>query len=117
MLLFFGGQLNAHQFTPTYPKLEPSMMSGILEAKMELFNKRQEVEYYVVAVYDADWNHVPFATTNKLIHIKYLETKRFSIYIREKDKKRAVYICTTSKLKKEDTRFTVISSRICSKIK
>lgn len=119
LLLFstFVGHSSAHQFTPTYPKLEQSMVSGVLQAKMELFNRRKEVEYYELEVFDSKWNPLPFASESKLIRIGYLEKKKVMVYIRSKDAKRVEYICTRSKLKKEDTQHTVISSRVCSRVK
>jgi hypothetical protein len=112
-----GGQVNAHQFLPTYPKFEQSFISGVSHVKMELFNKRKEVEYYELSVFDANWNSLPFASESKLIQIKYLEIKKVNVYVRNEDLKRVSFICTESKLKGEDTKYTLISSKICSKIK
>lgn len=117
LLLLIGGHTDAHQFTPTYPKLEQSMVPDILQARMELFNRREEVEYYELEVWDSDWKPVPFASENKLIQIDYLQTKKVTVYIRKKDAKRVTYICTRSRLRKESTQHTVISSRVCSKVK
>ena len=117
MIVAMSGYVNAHQWTPTYPELTPSYVEGILEAKMVLFNKREEVEYYEIDVFDAEWNPIPFASQSKLVQIRYLETKAVSVFIRKQDQKRAMYICTRSRLKKDDVKSTVISSRICSKIK
>lgn len=116
MFLMLGGHVNAHQFLPTYPKFEPSFISGVSYAKMELFNKRQEVEYYELSVFDIDWNPLTFASESKIIQIKYLETKKINVYIRNEDLKKVSFICTESKLRKENTRNTLISSKICSKI-
>ena len=110
-----GGAVNAHQFTPTYPKFEQSFISGVLSTKMELFNKRSEVEYYEIQVFDADWNKVAFASEAKIFQVKYLETKRIDVYIRNEDILKAVYICTESKMLRQDSKYTIISSRICSK--
>ena len=112
-----GVPLQAHQFTPTYPKFVPAFVDGILSTRMELFNKRQDVEYYELDVYDANWKALPFATENKLINIRYLETKSVNVYIKAQDLSRIVYICTESRLRKQDTKDTVVSSKICSKVK
>lgn len=117
MLLMLGGQVNAHQFLPTYPKFEQSFISGVSHVKMELFNKREEIEYYELSVFDADWNSLPFASENKLVQVKYLETKKINVYVRNDDLKRVSFICTESKIRKELAKNTVISSKICSKIK
>jgi hypothetical protein len=84
---------------------------------MELFNRRKEVEYYELGVFDADWNEMLFASENKLVQIKYLETKKINVYVRNEDLKNVSFICTESRLRKEDTKQTLISSKICSKIK
>lgn len=112
-----GGYANAHQFLPTYPKFEPSFIAGASYTKMQLFNKRQDVEYYELSVYDNEWNAVTFASENKLIQLKYLETKLINVYVKNDDLKRVTYICTESKLKKQDVQYTAISSKICSKVK
>ena len=118
LLMFFSGmQVNAHQFLPTYPKFETSFVEGIFHTKMELFNKRKEIEYYELQVFDGDWNQVPFASENKIIRMNYLETKKVIVYVKRGDLKRVVYICTESKIKKQDIQSTSISSKICSKIK
>ena len=112
-----SGFVNAHQFTPTYPKFENSFVEGVYYTKMELFNKRREIEFYELEVFDADWNPLPFASENKIVRIGYLETKKLNVYVRKEDLKKVVYICTESKIRKQDIQATSISSKICSKIK
>jgi hypothetical protein len=108
---------NAHQFLPTYPKFQNSFVEGVVYTKMELFNKRKEIGFYELGVFDGDWNSITFATESKIIRVNYLETKYINVYIKKEDLKRAVYICTESKIKKEDIQATSIASKICSKIK
>jgi hypothetical protein len=88
-----------------------------MTTKMELFNKRKDVEYYELGVFDSDWGPVSFASESRLINIKYLETKQVNVYVRKEDIKRVTYICTESKIKKQDVQNTVISSKICSKVR
>tara|TARA_R100000353_G_scaffold35952_4_gene28652 strand:+ start:3971 stop:4345 length:375 start_codon:yes stop_codon:yes gene_type:complete len=107
---------HAHEWTPTYPKFEPSFMDGIVVTKMKLFNKRKEVEYYAIDVYDEEWNPVPFAASEQLIEVGYLEQKQIDIYIREVDCDRIEYICTTSRLLVDNELSSGINSRICSKV-
>jgi hypothetical protein len=107
----------AHQFIPTYPKFEQAFVEGVVQTKMELFNKRPEVEYYELGVFSQDWRPVVFASESKLIHVKYLETKKVNVYVRVQDLPQVTYICTESRLRREDAKDTVISSKICSKIK
>jgi len=118
IMLGIGGQTaSAHEFLPTYPRLQLSYVPGVLHTEMELFNKREDIQYYEFSVWTEDWKKVPFATTEKIQQIDYLEKKRIDIYIREKDKHKAVYICSKSKLLKADVSRATIASRICSKIK
>jgi hypothetical protein len=112
-----SGYANAHQFLPTYPKFEHSFIAGVMQTKMELFNKRNDVEYYELNVYDKDWNVLPFASESKLIQVNYLQTKSINVYIKKDDLLKVTYICTESKHKREGSRNTVISSQICSKVK
>lgn len=114
---FFGAQVDAHQFLPTYPKFEASFVEGVYSTKMELFNKRKEIEYYELGVFGSDWNPIPFASENKIIRINYLETKKINVYVKKEDLKKVVYICTESRIRKQDIQATTISSKICSKIK
>jgi hypothetical protein len=113
----WGSQALGHQFMPAYPKLEPSYVDGILMTKMELFNSRNDVEFYELSVFDAEWNSVPFATEERIVNIEYLKRKTIEIYIREQDRSKAVYICSKSKIRPSNIQATVVSSRICSKIK
>lgn len=116
LLIGIAGQVNAHQFLPTYPTFEYSFIEGIVQTKMQLFNKRKEIEYYELSVYDADWKKLPFASESKIVKVQYLQTKDILIYIKKEDLKRVKYICSESKIQKDDTQNTLVSSRICSKI-
>ena len=117
LMIVSGGHVDAHQFLPTYPKFENSFVEGVYYTKMELFNKRKEIEYYELSVFDDSWNALPFASETKIIRINYLETKKINVYVRKEDLKKVVYICTESKLKKQDIQNTLVTSKICSKIK
>ena len=116
-VMLLGNQAFGHQFTPAYPKLERSYVDNILVTRMELFNSRSDVEYYELSVFDGEWNGVPFATDERIINLPYLKRKTIEIFIIEQDKDRPVYICSKSKLKSSNIQMTVVSSRICSKIK
>jgi len=108
----------AHEMVPTYPKLEPSFMSGLYKTTLTVFNKRPEVEYYEIGVFTKDWDPIPFVSNYKIYKIPYLSTVSFDIYVREEDKSKVTYICSKSKLRttKSVTR-TAVSSRICSLVK
>lgn len=112
-----SAQVLGHEMTPTYPKLRPSYMDGLFVLDMKLFNRREDVKYYEIQVFDGDWNPIPFATPEKLIKVDYLGKKDFELYIRERDAEKLEYVCSVSKLLKSDVESTGITSKICSKIK
>lgn len=107
----------AHQFLPTYPTFQPSFVQGVVYAKMELFNKRKEVEFYELGVFDADWRPITFASENKIIQIGYLQTKYINVYLRKEDLTRAAFVCTESRFPKRDEQAALVSTKICSRIK
>ena len=85
---------------------------------MNIFNKREEVEFYVFSVYDKDWNSIPSATTTRYLRVPYLESRDIEIFVREGDADQVTYICSKSKiLKTAGQQYAPVSSRICSKIK
>ena len=106
----------AHELTPTYFKLTPSIYDNVDRTTMMMFNRRSDINYYQIEVYDAEWNSVPFATSERMMQLKYLERKSFEIYVKAKDAERVTYICTRSKILKGGES-SVIASNICSKIK
>jgi len=106
----------AHEMTPAYPKFSNSYIDDVSTTKMKLFNRRDDVSYYKIEVWDNDWKPVPFASTNKIIKIGYNKTVLFDVYVQTKDIKYVVYICTISKNFKSEQKVTLVASRICSKI-
>ena len=48
----------AHEMLPTYPRFAPSYVEDVMQVQMRMFNKRRDVEWYEVAVFDADWKPV-----------------------------------------------------------
>jgi hypothetical protein len=119
ILTMLSGQASlAHDFTPTYPKLETTHQSGVLTASMKLFNKRNDIRYYRVGVYDSEWNKIPFIVSGgKVINVEYLDTKRFDVYIQESNRDRVTYICTKSLTLQDGSTRSIMASRICSKVK
>ena len=107
----------AHEMLPTYPQLGPSYVDDVLKVQMRMFNKRQDVEYYEISVFDKDWRVVPFVTGYRILKVEYLSHVSFDIYIRKQDANKAMYVCSRSKLRKDKSQGTVVSSRICSKFK
>ena len=106
--------VHAHEMTPTYPTWKYSYFSGLLVTEVEMFNKRADVEYYEIGVFDEDWNPIPFVSSFKVFKLEYLSRVKFEIYIREQDRARTEYICSKSKLREGENK---ISSKICSRFK
>jgi hypothetical protein len=102
--------------TPAYPEVKPSHVSDVVKVEMSLFNSREEIQYYQVDLFDLNWTNIPFSTTYRIIKIGYKEKKAFNVYIRKSDMDEAVYLCTTSKVRKSNKSKTLISSRICSRL-
>ena len=117
LLIVFSYTAFAHEMTPTYPKWKYSYMDDLLVTRMEIFNKRNDVEYYELGVFDKNWRPIPFVSQYTILNIKYLERVEVDVYIREIDKFNAEYICSRSKMKTEDLRSSSISSKICSRFK
>lgn len=108
----------AHEWTPTYPKFKVSVVEGVNVTTMKLFNARDDVEYFEIGVFDNNWNGVPFAVLgDNIIRVKHQEIKYIDVYVRNKDIKNAVYICSKNKSLASDTTKPILFSRICSKVK
>ena len=115
--ILVGMKAHAHEMVPAYPKLNPSYINGLQSTTVTIFNKREDVEYYEIGVFTKDWNPIPFVTAYKVIPVPYLSTVSIDLFIRDKDKLIVTYICSKSKLRKSYETKTIISSRICSKVK
>jgi|TARA_B110000908_G_scaffold44134_2_gene53724 hypothetical protein len=107
----------AHEMVPTYPVMKPAYVDGLQKVTMTMFNKRAEVEYYEIGVFTKDWKTIPFVSDYKVFKIPYLTSVSFDVYIRDQDRNIVTYICSKSKLRKEELSRTAVSSRICSKVK
>ena len=115
--ILLASTANAHEMVPTYPEMRPSYIDGLDVTTMKMFNKRADVEYYEIGVFDENFEPVPFVTSFQIIKIEYLGHVTFDLYIRKEDRGKARYICSRSKLRKDPDVRTVVASRICSKIK
>ena len=117
IVLLWVSVVNAHDMIPTYPTFTTAFVPGVLKTRMEIFNKREDVSYYELGAFDSEWNPIPFVTSYKLIKMDYLAHAEFDIYIKEDDKPRLEYICSKSKLMKDNVATSAIASRICSRVK
>lgn len=117
LALAMASVAQAHEMLPTYPRFAPSYVEDVMQVQMRMFNKRRDVEWYEVAVFDADWKPVPFVTGYRILKVEYLSHVTFDVYINKQDADRATYICSQSKLRRQKEDGTIIASRICSKFK
>jgi len=113
-LVTFGA--SAHEMTPAYPEVKTSHVKNVVKVEMSLFNSREEIRYYQIDLFDLNWMNIPFSTTYRIMQVEYKEHKAFDVYIRKRDMPEAVYLCTTSKVRKTNQSRTLISSRICSRL-
>lgn len=111
-----SGLAFAHELTPTYPKLRQSIYDNVLVTNITMFNRREDINYYSIEIWDENWESVPFATSSKVIQLNYLERKNVELFFRISDRSRVKYICTRSKIL-ETNETSVIASNICSKVK
>jgi len=103
--------------TPAYPTLVLSHIEKVHVAVVKIWNSREDVEWYGLSVFDEDWNQIKFASQHRTVKIDLNKSKVIEIYIRSQDADRVVYICSESKLFKGTNKVSLISSRICSKVK
>jgi len=106
-----------HDMTPTYPKWKMSYIPTADMTTMKIFNKRADVNWYQINVFDKDFNPLPFVTRYKILQVGYLKHKNFDVYISQNNVDDAEYICTTSKLRGNDDFKPIVESRICSRFK
>jgi len=115
--LLLCGSVAAHDMTPTYPKWKMSFIPSAKMTTMQVFNKRQDVQWYQIGVFDKEWNQLPFVSRYKILRVKYLSRVKFDVYISDEHLNKAEYICSTSKLRGEDNFKPIVESRICSRFK
>ena len=107
----------AHEMTPTYPEWTPSHVNGVWKTTMEMFNKRKDVEWYEIGVFDKEWKPVNFVTSYRIFSMPHLSRVKFDVYVAAPDVGKAEYICSKSKLRLLSEQKTMIASRICSRFK
>jgi opacity protein-like surface antigen len=107
----------AHEMSPTYPVLKSSFVSGIKTTEMSILNKRSDIDYYKIDVFDKDWNPIKFVSNKPAtIKVGYMKKAIFNLYIKNEDALRVEYICSLSRALKNDIRSTSVQSRICSRV-
>jgi len=109
--------VSAHEMTPTYPTWGVSHVEGVYKTRIALFNKRADVEFYEIGVFDDTWGNVPFVSQYRIVHMPYLSHVNIDIYVSLADVSKAKYVCSISKLRENSDKKPLVSSRICSKFK
>ena len=115
--LLLCGSVAAHDMTPTYPEWKMSFIPSANMTTMQIFNKRADVEWYQIGVFDKEWNSIPFVTRYKILNIKHLQRVKFDVYVNKTNAELAEYICSTSKLRGNDDFKPIVESKICSRFK
>lgn len=117
LLVLLATQAVAHQMTPTYPKWEPSHVEGVYKTTIEMFNKREDVEWYEIGVFNKNWEPIQFVSQYRLFNMPHLSRIKFDVYISLLDVAAAEYICSKSKLREVREQKTMVASRVCSRFK
>lgn len=117
VLLMLSFQSVSHEMVPTYPEWRRGIYPGVLTTTIEIFNKRRDVEYYEIGVFDKDWQPIYFVADYQVIQLKYLSSASIDIYIARENRDRAEYVCSRSKIRKDTDIRTAVTSRICSRFK
>jgi len=87
---------------------------------MKLYNTREDVDYYQIQVFDGYFNPIKFAINggqSDVINVSFRKTKVVSVYVPSSESSRVVYVCSRSMILKEEETASLLSSRICSKVK
>ena len=116
LLILVSSSAIAHEQTPTYATWSPSHIEGVVKTEVQIFNKRDNVDYFEIEVFTPDFKSLSFVTTWNIIEVAYLERKSIDIYMTEANSLGAQYICSMSKIRSEDLRATGIASQICTKL-
>ena len=113
VLITLSTPVYSHEMTPTYPVFVQSFMAGISVTTMNLFNKRADVAYYEIGVFDSKWEPISFVSQYTVIPMKYLDTVAFDVYVSNLSLARVEYICSVSQVQDGAT----VASKICSRVK
>jgi len=117
LLILISTNLLAHEQTPTYASWNPSHIQSVVKTEIEIFNKRNDVTYFEIGVFDADWNMQNFVTSWNILEVKQYERKTAVIYMTEANSLAAEYICSISKIRSSNQTQTALASQICTRLK
>ena len=116
IITLLGSGVSAHEQTPAYPKMKYSTVKDVVKFELSIFNQREGVKYYKIALFDRNFAGLPFSTRHRIIKVDYQTRTNFDVYVRKKDLDEAMYICTISKAMKQRGSKPFVRSMVCSKI-
>ena len=58
-----GGYAQAHEQTPAYPKIAPSHVNGVVKVQLQFLNRRKEINYYEIGLFDKNFDELRFHYT------------------------------------------------------
>lgn len=117
LLILISANSLAHEQTPTYASWNHSHIAGVVKTEIEIFNKRSDVAYFEIGVFDQDWNMQNFVTSWNILEVKQYERKAAVIYMTEAKSLEAEYICSISKIRSSNQTQTALASQICTRLK
>ena len=117
LLLLVTTSSYGHQMSPAYPKFGLTHLAGVKKVEMQIFNSREDVEFYEIGVFNVDWQPINFVSLYKIIKIDYLATVKFDVYLTDADALNAEYLCSRSKLRSDNNNQALLATRICSRFK
>ena len=53
-----GSYAQAHEQTPAYPRTLPSHVEGVVKVQLQLLNRRKEINYYEIGLFDENFEEV-----------------------------------------------------------
>ena len=62
-----------------------SHVKDVVKYELSLFNQREDVKYYQIALFDKDFNSMPFSTKYRIMKVDYKERVNFEVYVRKSD--------------------------------
>ena len=87
---------------------------------MKLYNTRNDVDYYQIQVFDGYFNPIKFAINggqSDVVNVPFRKKRTVSVYVPSNAFSRVVYVCSRSMILREEETASLLSSRICSKVK
>jgi len=65
-----GSGVSAHEQTPAYLKMKYSTVKNVVKFELSIFNQRERVKYYRIALFDKNFVGLPFSTRHRIIKVE-----------------------------------------------